>query len=121
MRTSVKRYKIGLIAEPEEPPAALENGAYPVPLVWRGSLERGVPAQVSSSSSDQGSKLREMQFLEIEWKMLEMQLTEYREDDDTGKHGSAAVADGDGDGVSEAVVMHRVVGCEGDQAAEGQA
>ncbi|GBN41802.1 hypothetical protein AVEN_118135-1 [Araneus ventricosus] len=30
MRTSVKRYKIGLIAEPEEQPAALENGACPV-------------------------------------------------------------------------------------------
>ncbi|GBM68269.1 hypothetical protein AVEN_88841-1 [Araneus ventricosus] len=58
MRTSVKRYKIGLIAEPEEPTAALENGAYRSPLVWRGSLERGVPAEVSSSSSDRGSKLR---------------------------------------------------------------
>ncbi|GBM76070.1 hypothetical protein AVEN_167490-1 [Araneus ventricosus] len=27
-------------------------------LAWRGNLERGVPAQVSSSSSDRGSKLR---------------------------------------------------------------
>ncbi|GBM42871.1 hypothetical protein AVEN_245698-1 [Araneus ventricosus] len=27
-----------------------------LPLVWRGSLEREVPAQVSSSSSDCGSK-----------------------------------------------------------------
>ncbi|GBO30974.1 hypothetical protein AVEN_212465-1 [Araneus ventricosus] len=27
------------------------------PLVWYGSLERGVPAQVSSSSSDQGPKI----------------------------------------------------------------
>ncbi|GBO32250.1 hypothetical protein AVEN_273488-1 [Araneus ventricosus] len=27
-------------------------------LVWRGSLERVVPVQVSSSSSDRGSKLR---------------------------------------------------------------
>ncbi|GBO10090.1 hypothetical protein AVEN_23081-1 [Araneus ventricosus] len=45
MRTSVKRYKIGLIAEPEEPPAALENGAYRSPLVWCGSLERRVPAR----------------------------------------------------------------------------
>ncbi|GBL73004.1 hypothetical protein AVEN_128173-1 [Araneus ventricosus] len=29
-----------------------------LPLVRRGSLKRGVPAQVSSSSSDRGSKLR---------------------------------------------------------------
>ncbi|GBL86775.1 hypothetical protein AVEN_96015-1 [Araneus ventricosus] len=34
MRTSVKRYKVGLIAEPEEPPAALENGA-----VWKCGVE----------------------------------------------------------------------------------
>ncbi|GBM13107.1 hypothetical protein AVEN_64327-1 [Araneus ventricosus] len=34
MRTSVKRYKIGLIAEPEEPPAALENGAYRSRAGW---------------------------------------------------------------------------------------
>ncbi|GBM45016.1 hypothetical protein AVEN_98869-1 [Araneus ventricosus] len=37
MRTSVKRYKIGLIAEPEEPPAALGNGAcrFPVGVAWK--------------------------------------------------------------------------------------
>ncbi|GBN92884.1 hypothetical protein AVEN_223968-1 [Araneus ventricosus] len=29
-----------------------------LPLVWRGSLVMGVPAQASSSSSDRGSKLR---------------------------------------------------------------
>ncbi|GBN21281.1 hypothetical protein AVEN_29570-1 [Araneus ventricosus] len=29
-----------------------------LPLLWRGSLERGAPAQVLSSSSDSGSKLR---------------------------------------------------------------
>ncbi|GBM09026.1 hypothetical protein AVEN_229057-1 [Araneus ventricosus] len=29
-----------------------------LPLVWCGSLERGLPVQVSSSSSDRDSKLR---------------------------------------------------------------
>ncbi|GBM77925.1 hypothetical protein AVEN_89588-1 [Araneus ventricosus] len=29
-----------------------------LPLMWCESLERGMPAQVSSSSSDRGSKLR---------------------------------------------------------------
>ncbi|GBL83337.1 hypothetical protein AVEN_110652-1 [Araneus ventricosus] len=28
------------------------------PFVWRGSLEMGIPAEESSSSFDQGSKLR---------------------------------------------------------------
>ncbi|GBM97593.1 hypothetical protein AVEN_121413-1 [Araneus ventricosus] len=47
MRTSVKRYEIGLIAEPEEPPAALENGACrsPVGVAWKlgeGGASSGV-------------------------------------------------------------------------------
>ncbi|GFY66984.1 hypothetical protein TNIN_302101 [Trichonephila inaurata madagascariensis] len=50
----------------------------------------------------------------------ERHLTQHREDDDARKHGGAAVAEGDGDGVSEAVVVHGVVGGERDQPTERQ-
>ncbi|GBN98108.1 hypothetical protein AVEN_119420-1 [Araneus ventricosus] len=46
--TNDKPY-IGLVAR---------RGSNVIPLVPCGSLERGVPAQVSSSASDHGSKLR---------------------------------------------------------------
>ena len=49
------------------------------------------------------------------------QHTEHREDDDAGEHGGAGVQQPHGDGVPEAVVVGRVVGGEGDQAAEPEA
>ena len=49
------------------------------------------------------------------------QPTQDREDHDAGEHGGAGVQQTDGDGVPEAVVVGRVVGGEGDQAAEAEA
>ncbi|GBL59844.1 hypothetical protein AVEN_74878-1, partial [Araneus ventricosus] len=55
---SVPGSKFDSIKDPSRVLGMLKAKSYDLPLVWRRSLEKRALAQVPSSSSDRGSKLR---------------------------------------------------------------